>query len=238
MPSTRDPKILTRFPKQRPELPEAYQRIYLEHYKRNREGASPASAAVKWMESWMHRQVAADTATRPAGYTTLEVGAGTLNHLEYEPTSTHYDAVEPLAELYRASPMRSRVTNLYADLSEVPQREYDRIVSIAVFEHLCDLPATIKQCGQLLARDGQLRVAIPSEGTILWTMGWMFTTGVEFRLRHGLDYGVLMRHEHVNTAEEIEVVLRTFFKRVRRSVFGVSRAVSFYQFFECSDFTR
>ena len=151
----------------------------------------------------MHRQVAADIPFRKPGFTTLEVGAGTLNHLSYEPSSMHYDAVEPMRELYEPSPMRARVTHMYADLAEVSRHDYDRIISIAVFEHLCNLPFTVASCGLHLAPEGQLRVAIPSEGTLLWTLGWKLTTGIEFRLRHGLDYAVLMRHEHVNKAAEI-----------------------------------
>ena len=67
------------------------------------------------------------------------------------------------------------------------------------------------------------------------TVGWKFTTGIEFRLRHGLDYGLLMRHEHVNNAKEICEVLCVFFKSIRRSVFGIAPALSFYQFFECAE---
>jgi hypothetical protein len=80
-----------------------------------------------------------------------------------------------------------------------------------------------------------MRIGIPSEGTILWRIGWALTTGIEFRARHGLNYGVLMRHEHVNTASEIESVLRVFFKAVRREVYGVMPALSLYQFFECGE---
>ena len=183
----------------------------------------------------MHRKVAEDTVIRLPGYSTLEIGAGTLNHLEYEPHSVPYDVVEPFVELYAESPYRSRVTHTYTTLSEIAKAHYTRIISIAAFEHLCDLPAIVARCGILLRKDGELRVAIPSEGTILWTLGWKLTTGIEFRLRHGLDYGVLMKHEHVNTAAEIESVLRIFFKSVRRSVFGIAPALSFYQFFACGD---
>ena len=68
---------------------------------------------------------------------------------------------------------------------------------------------------------------------MLWKLGWKLTTGLEFRLKYGLDYAVLMRHEHVNTAFEIETVLREYFGNVKRSVCGISAALSFYQFFEC-----
>src|SRR5262249_26128276 len=145
-----------------------------------------------------------------------------------------YDVVEPFEELYEGSPYRARIATVYRDLGEIRGRQFDRIISIATFEHLCDLPSVVARSGLLLAENGTLRVAIPSEGTLLWTLGWKLTTAVEFRLRHKLDYGVLMRHEHVNTAAEIAGVLRIFFKKVRRQVFGISHLLSFYQFFECS----
>jgi len=69
-------------------------------------------------------------------------------------------------------------------------------------------------------------------------MGWTLTTGLEFRIRHGLDYGVLMRHEHLNTADEIRMVLQTFFAGIRTRFFGITPALSFYQFFECRNADR
>src|SRR5207244_13139234 len=128
-----------------------------------------------------------------------------------------------------SSPNRQRVSSAYRDVKDVRDQQYDRIISIAACEHYCKLPEIVAGCGLLLAGGGQLRVAIHSEGALLWTLGWRFTTGLEFRLKYGLDYGVLMRYEHVNTAAEIESVLRIFFKVVRPSVFGISCTLSFYQ---------
>jgi len=230
-----DEMLLAHFPKERPELPEAYRAIYAAHYKQNREGGSPASWLSQAMESWMHRKVAEDIAGRNMEYTTLEIGCGGLNHLSYERSSKPYDVVEPIVELVEKSSHRPRVRIVYRDLGEVRDVRFDRIVSIAAFEHYCDLPRVVANCGVLLARDGQLRAAIPSEGRLLWTLGWQFTTGIEFRLKHGLNYGTLMRHEHVNTADEIAGVLKIFFRSVRRSLCGISPTLSFYQFFKCTD---
>lgn len=226
--------LLSRFPKSRTALPEAYRKLYVAHYRMNREGASPTTAIAKRMESWMHRMVAADASNYEGNYKTLEIGAGGLNHLQYEPESKHYDIVEPFEELYAHSELRSRVSNFYRDLNQIEDEHYDRIVSIAAFEHLCDLPSVVAKCGMLLNCQGQLRIAIPSEGTLLWTLGWKLTTGIEFQIRYGLDYGLLMKHEHVNTSDEIFEVLRFFFRIVRRKVFGICAALSFYQFIECT----
>jgi hypothetical protein len=185
------------------------------------------------MESWMHRRTAED-APGP-GSPTLEVGAGSLNHFSYEPSTAPYDIVEPFAELYEDSPLRKRVRNAYKDVRRIPpETRYARIISIAAFEHICDLPAVVAACGLLLSENGQLRVGIPSEGTVLWKLGWSLTTGVEYRLKHGLDYGLLMRYEHVNTAAEIVEILGYFFGVLHSRVFGVSCNLSFYQFHECA----
>ncbi len=69
----------------------------------------------------------------------------------------------------------------------------------------------------------------------MWTLGWSLTTGLEFRLRHGLDYGVLMRHEHVNRAEEIEDLMRALFRNVASKTFGVGKHLSLYQYLEARD---
>jgi hypothetical protein len=225
--------VFSNFPKIRPALPPEYVAIYAKQYKQNREGSSMASGLAQKMESWMHRLVAADHA---ADKRTLEIGAGTLNHLPYESDVAHYDIVEPFEYLFETSPARDRITNIYSDISAIPSgAEFDRIISIATFEHICELPSVVARCGMLLATSGNLRVGIPSEGTILWKLGYKLTTGLEFRRKYGLDYDVLMRHEHVNTAAEIENVLRYFFSKIERKVFGLMPALSLYQFFRCSE---
>lgn len=223
------------FPKTRPELPPAFQAIYAAQYKENRDGGSKAAGLAQKMESWMHRKVAADVATGP-DRSTLEIGAGTLNQLQYEPHAKPYDIIEPFHSLFEDSPYKERIRNAYDDISEVPADvKYDRIISIAAFEHICNLPEVIARAGLMLADGGQLRCGIPSEGTIMWKLGYTMTTGLEFKRKHGLDYEVLMKHEHVNTAREIEDVLRYFFGKVQVRVFGVLRAISLYQFYECSE---
>lgn len=223
-----------RFPKERPPLSPEFAAIYLQHYRNSREGKSQVLSLAKRAESWMHRKLAADV---KAGLqkSTLEIGAGTLNQLPYEPLSYPYDIVEPFRDLYKSSPNLDRVRNIYDDIFEIPQTaRYERIISVAVLEHICNLPEVVAQSGLLLADGGQFRAGIPSEGTILWRLAWKNTTALAFRRRYNLDYEVLMRHEHVNSAREIEDVLRYFFSEVDGSVFGLVRSLSFYQFYACA----
>lgn len=226
--------MFSQYPKRRTPLPPEYAAIYLQHYRNSRGGKSQILGLAQRMERWMHRKVAAD-ATTHSPKATLEIGAGDLNHLPYEPRSGPYDIIEPFRELFVSSPQLARVRNIYADIVEVPpESRYDRITSIAVLEHVENLPALVARSALLLAEGGSFRAGIPSEGTILWRLGWQLTTAIDFRARHNLDYSVMMRYEHVNTAWEIEEVLRYFFAEIRRSVFGLVPSLSFYQFFACS----
>ena len=222
--------VLARFPKSRPPLPPELQAIYTRQYKENRAGATPAASASQRLERWLHRQVAADVAGGRAK-PTLEIGAGTLNQLHFEPANPAYDIVEPFEELFRDSPLKDRVRRVFADVREAPAAPtYARITSVAALEHICDLPAVLARASRLLTEDGVLRTAIPSEGGFLWKLGWMCTTGLEFRLRHGLDYGLMMAHEHVNDAYDIETLVRALFEEVEVRSFGLGRQLSLYRF--------
>ncbi len=176
-------QILARYPKRRPPLPAAYQRIYEREYKLNREGGSFITGISSRLEAWMHRRVA-DAPPDDV----LEIGAGTLNQLHYEAPQTRYDVVEPFASLYEGSPALSRVDTVYADISEVPDgRQYGRITSIAVLEHLDDLPGIVARSALMLRDGGTFQAGIPTEGGLLWSLAWHLTTGIAYWLRNRLN---------------------------------------------------
>ncbi len=226
--------ILNKFPKKRIELPEAYQKIYKEHYLMNREGKYKTTSLSQRLESWMHKKIAEDVLGVSQKKSTLEIGAGTLNQLQYEPAVGMYDIVEPFKSLFEGNPLLDRIRNIYNDIHEINNVKYERITSIAVFEHIMNLPEVVAKAALLLDdKSGHLRVAIPNEGTIMWKLGTM-VTGYEFKKKNGLDYKILMQYEHVNTAKDIEDVLKYFFEDVKCSVFGISKGLAFYRFYDCS----
>ncbi|MBL7904877.1 MAG: hypothetical protein JNL22_07635 [Bacteroidales bacterium] len=219
------------YPKKRPALPAELEAVYRQHYRSNRHGDTPASGLAQKMERWLHKKVASDVDSVHQKRT-LEIGAGTLNQLDYE-QSSHYDIVKPFRNLYADSPFLEKIKTIYSDIEEIDSTSaYDRITSVATFEHITDLPEVIARTCLLLAPGGCLRTSIPSEGGFLWKLGWKLTTGLEFRFRYGMDYGILMRHEHVNTAAEIEEILHYFYRINHCSSFGLSKGFSFYRFYE------
>ena len=203
--------LLQSYPRARPPLPAGQAAIYEAEYKRNRQGRGLMSRLAQGAEGWMHARVAAGGVAGPV----LEVGAGTLNHVPHESKflgEWGYDVVEPQAHLYADSPHRAVVRDAYADLADVPaDRRYARVISVAVLEHVADLPRFLQQIRGRLLPGGVTQHGIPSEGGFLWGLGWRATTGLAYRLRTGHSYGRLMRHEHLSDAREIAAVFRHVF---------------------------
>lgn len=221
--------LLATYPRTRPPLTPAHEAVFAEQYKLNREGGTVADGAAQRLEQWMHRKVAAER-----GGPVLELGAGTLNHLPFETGDAPYDIVEPFRALFAGKPDFSRLRAHYDSIHDVPEgRRYRRIVSIAVLEHLTDLPRELARSALLLEPDGVFQAGIPSEGGFLWWLGWRGATGLAYYLRTRLDYGVVMRHEHVNKAREIEAMVRHLFEDVSVSRFPTPfHQLSFYAYLE------
>ena len=212
-------KLLARFPKTRPPLSPKEAPIHGQLMRANRARVTFFTRISDGLESWMHRQ-AAQRGAIPAAHGLLEIGAGTFNHVRFEPSETRYEAIEPDHEVYAGTAEHRRVATIYDDIAEVdPAQRYDRIVSIATLEHLTELPFTLAKAGLLLAPGGIMQCGIPSEGGLLWGLSWRMTVAVDLYLKTGHDWTEHMRHEHINTAPEIIALIHYFFGDVRLTRF-------------------
>ncbi|MEO6421751.1 MAG: hypothetical protein ABIR84_03475 [Candidatus Nitrotoga sp.] len=80
---------------------------------------------------------------------------------------------------------------------------------------------------------------ISQRGGWLWKMAWKHGTGPRLTKRTGLGYEKLMRHEHVNTVDEIEACLRYFFDDITRKRFPLpAKSFSLYSFFIATRLNR
>lgn len=230
--------LLKKFPKIRPKLTEEVEAIHRTHYEKNRSGSTPMTSISQKLERWLHLKVAADCPKHKfnTDVSTLEIGAGNLNHLAYEPIIGEYDIVEPFSSLFQNKIELGRINSVYSDISEIPkEKTYDRIITTATLEHILNLPEVVAKSALHLKPNGAFRAAIPNEGTLLWNLAWKFTTGIEFKIKYGVNYGLIMAHEHVNTSAEVSAVLRHFYKEVKIHYFGPHAKLALYVFYECSD---
>ncbi len=220
------------FPKTRNPLPKEYEVIYVKEYEINRKGESFITRLSMGLEKWLHKVILKRAI--PAE-NILEIGAGTFNHLDYERNFKRYDVVEPFEQLYANSKDLHKVNKIHSSIYEIDQKSvsYDRIISIAVLEHVLDLPKLIAYSGLLLSPQGQFQNSIPSQGGLLWYMAYNLTTGIAFYLRNKLNYNTIMNFEHVNTCSEVEEVIRYFYDDVKISRFPLPLLnLSFYTYIE------
>lgn len=238
--------LFRKFPKHRPPLPNEYLSIYDSEYLANRTAGGLGNWIARKLESWMHKKTANSAAIKSEAI--LEIGAGSLNHLRWEDGYASYDVVEPFQKLMDTSSNLGLIRHTYAHLSEIPEEhQYDRIISVAVLEHMLDLPTEIALSGLKLRENGRFCAGVPSEGGWLWKMAWKYGTGPGFTKRTSLSYEKLMQYEHVNTVDEIEECIRYFFGNVTMERFPLpAKSFSLYSFFiairpnkdRCEDFLK
>ena len=228
--------ILKSYPRNKIELPPEYEKRYFAEINNGRSGKTIFNRAVLLLESWMHRMIAKKNAP---GESLLEIGAGTLNHLKYEKNIGAYDVIEPFH--YLANPQTQAsfalLRSFYQDIEEIdPAKKYNRIISVAVLEHLVNLPKIIAKSGLLLDEGGIFQAGIPCEGEFLWHFTSSLSTGLSFRIRTGLNYSTLMKYEHINSSTEIIEICKYFFKNVKIKRFPIQlKNLSLYIYIEASN---
>lgn len=224
--------LLCSYPRFRPPLTVEHARIFEEQYRLNRDGGQPIENLAQRLELWMHRQIASSK-----DGAILELGAGTLNHVRHERQGVSYDVVEPFHQLYQGRHEIQAIRQFFDSINSIPSdRKYSRIISIAVLEHMEDLPSDLAQAALHLDKGGVFQAGIPSEGGLLWWLGWRFSTGISYYLRTKLDYGVIMRHEHLNRAPEIIAIVKYLFSEVKVRRFPLPwHHASFYAYIEASN---
>lgn len=225
-------EIFRRFPKKRFDLPDDYKNIYQIEYLNNRTEIGFINKVKFFLESWMHKQCG-----RYKGKNILEVGAGTLNHLKYEDGYDTYEVVEPNSFLYENSNEIKKLTKIYKSVFDIElDKCYDKILSVAVMEHLEELPVILSKLAKMLKRDGKLFSAFPTEGGLLWGLTWRISTGLSFFMRYRLNYHVMMSYEHINNFEEILLIHKFFFKKVEVKKFPLSfKHLSLYTVLKVSE---
>lgn len=221
-----------KWPKSRPQMSEKVRRIYEENYLSNRAGVGIVNNLTMRLEGWMHRKISAHQSSEDQ---VLEIGPGNLNHAPYLKCAA-WDVVEPYDPLYQSGAKHHHlVRNRFRDISEVSVCSYDRVISVAVLEHICDLPDLMEKSFEILKPGGKFQAAIPSEGGFLWKLMSWHLKGFFFRRKYNANYKEIMRWEHVNNAQEIiEEVRKTFGKvEIRRFPF-LGPQLSLYSYVEAT----
>ena len=165
----------------------------------------------------------------PAGFTTtLEIGAGLGEHLQYEkltPTQEqNYYANEfrenMAAEIRRRHPRVQTVIGDCQQRLDFTDGFFDRVIAVHVLEHLPNLPAMIREAHRLLnpAR-GRFLVVIPTEGSPAYSLARRISAQRVWNRQFGGGYEEFYQREHINLPAEILAELAPWFTIEARSFF-------------------
>lgn len=165
----------------------------------------------------------------PAAFSrTLEIGAGLGEHILYERMSPEqeagYHALDIRANM--VARMQERFPRIHAfvgdaqDRLNFPDGHFDRILAIHVLEHLCNLPATIREMYRLCdKRKGVLSIVIPCEGGAAYGLARRISAQRIFEKRYNQSYRWFIEREHVNRPDEITAELTPYFEIIHRQYF-------------------
>ena len=160
-PSTKWPKVLTPLSPSQQQISDAFMKLWHEELPRNYQA----------IEHFNH---SFPVRFSPEGFnTTLEIGAGLGEHLQYEKLSVIQQASYYCNELRanmldRIKATHPSVKTILGDCQkplDFPDGFFDRVLAIHVLEHLPDLPSALAEIHRLLKKPaGKFLVVIPCEG--------------------------------------------------------------------------
>ena len=198
-------KIISKYPKKRVDLPIPLKKIFNKYYLNNRK-----NYLSQLIEKWLHLSIN-DRWTKK---NTLEIGAGTLNHLPYE-SKKNYDIIEPKKFLYKNSKYKKLINKIFKNIKNCKNNYYDRIISCAVLEHMTNLPEYLCISSLKMKDTGYQQHSIPCEGYPVWNITWFLFSGVLFKIKYGYSFKHIMNHEHLNNLDEVISLVSFFYSKVK-----------------------
>jgi SAM-dependent methyltransferase len=157
-------------------------------------------------------------------FSTIEVGAGTGGHLDYEDLSCQYYHCVELRE-NMAEEIRRKFPGVTATVADCqarlpyPDAHFDRAVAVHVLEHLPNLPAAINEIFRVLKTNGMFSVVIPCDPGAAYELARRISSDRIFRKRYKMPYSWLMAREHVNSPREVFKVVGDKFRCTDRQFF-------------------
>jgi hypothetical protein len=210
MPTSSWPKVLPPLTPAQQQRSDAFMRIWHEEL-----AARPRYGL---LERFNHRFPVRHS---PPGFrTTLEIGAGLGEHLEYEKLTPEQEKNYYCNE-YRenmAAEMRRRFPQVQTVVGDCQRRMdfadgfFDRILAIHVLEHLPDLPACLRELRRLIHPvHGRLLVVIPTEGSLAYSLARKVSAQRVWNRHFDVDYAEFYQREHINVPHEILAELAPHF---------------------------
>lgn len=144
----------------------------------------------------------------------LDVGSGMGYHLKFEKLSSKrtYICLDKDPTMIDKIKMPG-VKKIVGTCGKIPLKNnsIDLIIASHVLEHLPRLRSDLKELKRVLKKNGKFIIVLPCDPGKLWRV-LTFITPSRWRLqRLGIDYDIVMKHEHINTFETCTEELKEIF---------------------------
>lgn len=158
---------------------------------------------------------------------TLEIGAGLGEHLNYERLTPeqeeNYYCIEyrenMASECKRRFPKVNVITGDCQKQLNFKEAQFDRVIATHVLEHLPDLPSAIKEMRRVIKPDGLFLVVIPTEGSLAYTIARKISAERLWNKNFKCSYKEFIGREHINLPNEILEELSPYFTVYKKSYF-------------------
>ena len=218
MPTAKWPKILPPLTPEQQVRSDQFMKLWHEELA----GRSRYGLVERFNHAWPVRH-------SPAGFrTTLEIGAGLGEHLDYEQLTPeqarHYYCNEyrenMAADIRRRHPEVQTVVGDCQRRMDFADAYFDRILAIHVLEHLPDLPACLAELHRLINKEtGRLLIVIPTEGSPAYGLARRLSAQRVWYRHFTAPYVEFYGREHINLVPEILAELHPYFTIERRACF-------------------
>lgn len=167
---------------------------------------------------------------------TLEIGAGTGEHLNYEILTNkqklNYHALDirenMISELRKQFPEVNSVVGDCQSRLNFDDNYFDRILAIHVLEHLPDLPSALREMHRICNKtDGVLSIVIPCEGSLAYSLARKISAQRIFEKRYKQSYKWFIECEHINLPNEIFEEIAPYFSLVNSTFFPIPLKAEF-----------
>lgn len=186
-------------------------RLWQEQYAQDQENLYK-SIVIRTLFDLGHKYIASEG--RDGKGTVLDLGSGMGYHLKFEEISSdrRYICLDNDPKMLSAINL-PHVTKIVGSCSKIPldDSSIDVVIASHILEHLPSLETDLNEIKRVLKKNGKLLVVLPCDPGLFWKMLTLFTPS-RWRLKKiGIDYDVVMRHEHVNTFSScIEMLAKQF----------------------------
>lgn len=145
----------------------------------------------------------------------LDVGSGMGYHLKFEKINKNrrYICLDSDPQMLKKI-NKPFVKTIVGNCGAIPLKNnsVDVVIASHILEHLPNLKQDLGELKRVLKKNGKVIIVLPADPGFLWNMLTYFSPSRARLKKIGIDYDVVMRHEHVNTFDKCLRTIRKEFK--------------------------